>query len=172
MLVAGFGEADLANGFANNDCGPAWIGLDQFSALRGVLAGRMDNGGRMWTSLILLRIRRATDANGGMLAMLCGKQPIKRPATSGPNRFLGAQNARICLPADLPEATQRLAQNGGYARVREDGLTPRYRHGDGRIGLYEYTRLPGTADARTCRWAGALRWQNSSNGGRQMCSSW
>jgi hypothetical protein len=39
-----------------------------------------------------------------------------------------------------------IAAHGGYSRVQEDAAL-RYRHSDGRIGLYTYTSLPGNSNA-------------------------
>jgi hypothetical protein len=62
----GCAGSDLANGFANNSHGRPRIRLDQDAAQEAPLAGLSDDYGWIWTTLILLRIRRARSSKAGL----------------------------------------------------------------------------------------------------------
>jgi len=51
--------SDLANRFANNGYGQLWMLLDKAGAATPARAGLTDSYGLIWTSGILLRIRRS-----------------------------------------------------------------------------------------------------------------
>ncbi len=58
MSAAPWQAVVLANAVANNESGRARTRLELPRSPRGVPAGYMDKDGRIWTNLILLRIRR------------------------------------------------------------------------------------------------------------------
>jgi hypothetical protein len=77
---------DLANTVANNASRRAWTRLELPSHQGSLQQAKMDNDGRIWTNLILLRIRR-----------LGVRVPPSAPAQRPPDALPGCSAAELCL---------------------------------------------------------------------------
>ncbi len=138
MLDRPWKGADLANAVANNESGQARTRLELPSHHGGVPAGRMDNDGRIWTNLILLRVRRlgfeSLRARPGQRPLTpSGRGPLCPSGSHAGSHRRPGPNARpwgreLCLPSqslcDAGCAARRLSDCPREGLRMSAGYTP------------------------------------------------